>query len=426
MGSARGLYTAGKPSSGAKDECVMTAAHTQSPPPKWAWLGFWILAAILAACVVGIALILDAYEKSVWDILHKVLGTADRAEIEYVWLPDSYTARVEPPPHSYAENVETLEDFYDWKGTPGGVLAIYEGRPTTREVPHDSTETVEVHSRDGYTLSKITMPSVFADETVIFYELLPDTNSVQYNAVFLIPGTGHGGALDVLGEPGPHDQEYYQDGMAQTLAKAGYATYVIELLSYGERAIYVGSACGKVERSLDCSPIAVLNKLTAFGIDIADVWTDETTQVLAYIESRPYTRDVAVGGLSLGGALASNQAIINGDVVDAVVMAGRITSQIHSPLATSEPDPNIVYRCDVTDIVATIAPMPAYTSVGTQEGSVILRWEAEEGYGASFLSEVYRLHNMSENYRNVVHDGGHVYHSETVLEFLNAHLGRAP
>lgn len=402
----------------------MTSTHTH--PPKWAWLGFWILAVVLAACVVGAALILYAYDKSVWDVVRHVLGTKDRVEIEYMWLPDSYTAHVEPPPYSYAGNVETLEDFYEWKDTPGGVLATYEDRPTAHEVPHDGAETVEVHNRDGYTLSKITMPSVFADETVIFYELLPDTNSVQYNAVFLIPGTGHGGALDVLGEPGPWDEDYYQDGMAQTLAKAGYATYVIELLSYGERAIYVGSACGKVERSPECSPIAVLNKLTAFGIDIADIWTDEVTQVLSYVESRPYTRDVAVGGLSLGAALASNQAIINSDVVDAVVMAGRITSQIHSPLATDDPDPHIVSCCDVTDIVATIAPMPAYTSVGTQENVLILRWEAEEGYVGSFLSDVYRLHNMSENFRNVVHDGGHAYHAETVLEFLDAHLGRIP
>lgn len=379
---------------------------------------------VLAGCVAAGVLILDTYDRSVWDILYKVLGTVDATEMEYVWLPDSYVSHVEPPPHSYSGNVETLADFYAWRDVPGGVLARYDDRPAIHEMSYDGAEIVETHSRDGYTLNKIAMPSVFGGETITFYELLPDTGSA-YHAVFIMPGSGHGGALDVLGEPGPWQHDYYQDGIAQTMAKAGYATYVIELFGYGERAVDVGGACNMIGKHLTCSRDAIKHKMAAFGIDINDIMNDESTQVLAYIESRPYTYDVAVAGLSMGANLAANQAIINGDTVDAVVMASGVVSVLHSPIGTTMPDPEMLTCCDWPDMVATIAPMPAYVSAGLQE-SVILRWEAEHGYSGDLLSDVYRLHDMPENFHYMVHEGKHRYHTESVLEFLDAHLGREP
>ena len=40
-------------------------------------LGFWVLAAILAGCVVAGYLILDSYGKSPSDVLYRVLGVSD-------------------------------------------------------------------------------------------------------------------------------------------------------------------------------------------------------------------------------------------------------------------------------------------------------------------------------------------------------------
>lgn len=396
-------------------------------PPRWVWVGFWVLATVLAGCVVTAILILDTYDRSIWDILYKVLGNVDgpgMGGMDYVWLPDKYTAHVEPPPHSYAKNVETLADFHVWRDMPGGVLAMYEDRPTTHDVPYDGVETVATYDRDWYTLRTFVMPSVFGDETITFYELLPDTGTdiAQYNAVFVIPGSGHSGALDVLGEPGPWQHAYYQDGIAQMLAKAGYATYVIELFGYGERAIDTGGACNQIGKNPTCSRDMIKHKMAVYGISIDDIMTDEITQVLAYVESRPYTQDIAVAGLSLGASMARNQAIVNGGIVDAVVMASGVTSILYSPIGINPPDPEIVACCDTTDIVATIAPMPMYVSAGAQE-SVILRWEAEYGYSGDMLSDVYLLHGMPENFHYVVHGGRHEYHTESVIEFLDTHLG---
>ena len=127
-------------------------------------------------------------------------------------------------PYSYTENVETLKDFYEWKHASGGVLAAYEDRPTTHDVTYGGVEIMATQNRDSYRLTKHAMSS-FDPETVIFYELLPDADSAQYDAVFVIPGSGHTGAADVLGEPGRWQSYYYQDGIARTLAEAGYAVY---------------------------------------------------------------------------------------------------------------------------------------------------------------------------------------------------------
>lgn len=384
--------------------------------------GFYALAAVLAVVLMAGLLILDTYNKTPEDVVNKLMGASNTEPAPYVWLPDHYVAHLGPAPYSYTENVKTLEDFNVWKRMPGGIVGIYEDRPTVRDAAYDGVEIVEASRRDSYTMNKITMPSFLDPEIVIFYELLPDVEE-SYDAVFVIPGNGHGGALDVLGEPGPWQGYYYQDGVAKALVRENYAVYVIELLGYGERALDVGSACSVKGNPATCSAKAVENKMTVFGINIADIRTDEITQVLAYIESRPYIRNVAVAGLSLGAGLAANQAIINGDVVDAVIMASGIRSVLHSPInLEGSGSVDVISCCDSVDKLATIAPMPAYVSFGLQE-STEFRWEAESGYTGNFLAEVYGLHNASESLHYVVHEGAHEYHIESVMRFLDVHLG---
>ena len=384
--------------------------------------GFYALAAILAVVLMAGLLILDTYNKTPEDVVNRLMGASNTEPAPYVWLPDHYVAHLGPPPYSYTENVKTLEDFNVWKHMPGGIMGMYEDRPTVRDAAYDGAEIVEASRQDSYTVNKITMPSFLDPEIVIFYELLPGVEE-SYDAVFVIPGSGHGGVLDVLGEPGPWQGYYYQDGMAKALVRENYAVYVIELLGYGERALDVGSACSTKGNPATCSAEAVENKMMVFGINIADIRTDEITQVLAYIESRPYIRNVAVAGLSLGAGLAANQAIINGDVVDAVIMASGIRSVLHSPInLEGRGSIDVISCCDSVDKLATIAPMPAYVSFGLQE-STEFRWEAESGYTGDFLADVYGLHNASENLHYVVHEGTHGYHIESVMRFLDVHLG---
>ena len=386
--------------------------------------GFWILAGVLILGSLSIVVGLQAvYDKTPLDILYRVIQSPGSKADHYAWLPDHYTLNMEIAPHAYARNVETLDDFYEWRDRPDGVLAGYRDRPGVHQVTEQTAELVESKTTAGYTLNKFAMPAFFDSEVITFYELLPSTGGPVYNAVLVIPGSGHQGALDVLGEPGPWQGYYYQDGIAKLLVEEGYAVYAVELRGYGERAIDVGMACNTKGNPMTCSSFAVENKLLTFGIEMSDLRTDEITQVLAYAKSRPYIDTIAVAGLSLGAGLAANQAIVNGNVVDAAVMASGIGTALYSPL-NMEAGPTYYQSscCDILDHIATIAPMPIYVSYGKQE-STSLRWHAESGFVDEFLTGVYALHGEPDNFYYFVHDGEHEYHTPSVLDFLDMHIG---
>ena len=198
--------------------------------------GFWILAGILILGAISLAAVLQVYDKTPLDVLYRLDFVTDpNLADHHAWLPEYYTADIEIAPYSYSRNVKTLDDFYEWRDEPGGVLAGYQDRPSIHDIPKHTAELVESKATAGYTLNKFTMPAFFDPETIIFYELLPNTDLSIYNAILVIPGTGHQGALDVLGEPGPWEDDYYHNGVAKSLVGEGYAVYVVELRGYGER-----------------------------------------------------------------------------------------------------------------------------------------------------------------------------------------------
>ena len=394
--------------------------------------GFWILACVIFCGLVLMLGVLYVYDQSLGDIWERAvfrLNLHDTSASPYTYLPDHYYDRVNLPlPHSY-HNIKSVDEFEKWRSTPGGILREWEDRPTTADIPSDITpELVAAYERTGYTLNKFNMQSFFDPEVAVFYEVIPhheladgdNGDGKVYDAVFVIPGSGHTGALDALGEDGPWAGHYYHDGIAQTVAREGYATYVIELRGYGERAIDAGNGCKADD--LICSSVLAEKKLGSLGISMNDIRTDEITQILAWIESRQYINNIAMAGLSLGGALALDQAIVNTDVLDAVVIASGISSKLHSPLSMGASGHDMTHCCDVPDYAVTIAPMPAYVSYGLKDPETL--WEVDTAHTANMMTDAYNLHGKPENFWYVVHEGGHAYDTESVLDFLKTHLSR--
>lgn len=390
--------------------------------------GFWVFGSIILCCVILGMMVLITYEKSPESIISRILlnENAFDAPTHFAYLPDYYLERSTLQfPHSY-DGIETMKDFEEWVSKPDGVLYNYHNRTRATDISSQIHTEVETIARSNYILTKFNLNSFFDIETIVFYELRPTVNHAIvdkiHDAVLVIPGTGHQGALDVLGEVGPWESFYYQDEIARTFVNSGYVVYVIELRGYGERAIDVGTACNTDLYSDTCSANALASKLTTFGINIGNIMIDEITQVLAFADSRTYVQNIAVAGLSLGGSLAATQAIVNGDVVDAVVIASGIGSARYSPLNINHGSSQTTTDCcDSIDSVITIAPMPAYVSFGNDEDTVF-RWEAETGHSAKLLEHAYLLHGKPDNFYYIVHDGGHEYHKESILEFLNIHL----
>ena len=348
------------------------------------------------------------------------VGFPDYDTKNYATLPDHYYDDVELVPHSFNKNVKTLDDFEKWKNGP--VLDDKRNRPTVLDVSYDAS-LIETIDREQYVIEKFTMDASDLEQ-ILFYKITPNDNNVIHNAVLVIPGSGHQGALDVLGEPSEYSDVYYQDGFAKHLVNEGYVVYVIELRGWGERQIDVGSGCdsARYDEKSTCTGLAFYNHLTHVGIDLHDIQTDEITQILAYIHSQDDIDKIAVAGLSLGGFHTVVQGIVNSDHIDALVVASGTGSLLHAPISKFLPPSNgYLLCCDTVDKLITVAPMPLYVSFGTQEGTISGR-EASTGYTEEILTGAYKLHNMSENFTYHLHDGGHEYHVPSIINFLAKHL----
>ena len=389
--------------------------------------GFYVLVVIVAIMLFSGIFILVSFDKSLSYVLDRALYRLFSVPAEsdaVVFLPQYYYEDLDVLPHTYHRHVKTLDDFHEWKSGP--VLEGYMTRPTVHQVPHNYT-TVFSEERDGYVLSKFTMHTFYPDD-IIFYKLTPSITSDQQSArgaVLVIPGSGNQGAHDVLGEPSHLSSYYYQEEIARHLVMEGYIVYTIELHGYGERELDIGQACNRkseYQRLLLCSAVLLENRLAMYGVSLFDIQADEITQVLAHMVYDEQAEEIAVVGLSLGAGHAASQAIINSDVVDAVVVASGVTSHVNSPISHQATGRGQFLCCDTNDGAATIAPKPMYVSFGKNEiGS--FWWEANTNHTGNFLRDVYRLHDAEKNLYYYVHDGEHEYRVDTVIDFLGTHIG---
>ena len=171
---------------------------------------------ICAGIIFGLT-VMYVYDKDPYEVVQR-LASSVQPEVEpfdYVYLPEYYKLDLI---HSYHANVESIDDFYEWKNNPDGVLESYKARPTTHDVPAMNAELVSSNDRqsDGgaYVLNRYTAPALSYHEDMVFYELIPG-NKTGNSAILVIPGSGHTGAADVLGEDNwPFSAYNYHDEFA--------------------------------------------------------------------------------------------------------------------------------------------------------------------------------------------------------------------
>jgi dienelactone hydrolase len=321
-------------------------------------------------------------------------------------------------------NLNTIDELESWESTCN-IEAYAESKMSIKNIEHIPPQPAILQSstiHDDYILNNYTMKFLFDQEQIVFYELLPNDDRDTYNAAFVLPGTGHQGARDILGIPSEYSQRYYHDEIGKRIVEEGLAVYVIELRGVGTRQVNVDKLCPELNDR--CSSNILENRLSAIGISLSYLQEAEITQLLTWIESREYIDKIGTVGLSKGAGLAVTQAILHPDLIDAVVMASGVTHLEDSPLNRSHGGSGISEIsgiCYILTNVGTIAPIPAYMSYGLQE-SEAFRYEAEVGDVKKYMSQVYDIHDASEDFTYVVHDGKHQYDIPTVLEFLKKHL----
>ena len=96
------------------------------------------------------------------------------------------------------------------------------------------------------------------------------------------------------------------------------------------------------------------------GLRVDEIAQILACQTLVRIRTTSQCRPLARRG---GGSLALDQAIVSADVIDAVVIASRISSKLRSPLSMGASRRDMTHCCDVSDYAVTITPIPAYVPV---------------------------------------------------------------
>jgi dienelactone hydrolase len=413
-------------------------------------IGFWIVIILCATCTI---VFLYKYSDFVSDRIFRIQNIIERSthnnSLGYNHLPEHYILNLDV--YHYLQNQKKDDSRIDYQIIDN----LYMSNTDNFEIPNINTladikdledickvdeykkhkisvKDIDVNANpavlqssrtmDKYTLNIFTMKSFFDPEYITFYELLPSSNRDIYDAVFILPGTGNQGARDILGIPSEYSKRYYHDEIGKRIVEEGIAVYVIELRGTGTRQVNTDTICKTSDYT--CSTNVLSNRLSVIGISLGDLQEAEIAQVLAWIEDVPYIDKIGTVGLSRGAGLAVNQAITNPDVIDAVVMASGIIHIENSPLNRQNSGQSILedlFSCFDITYTGTIAPIPAYLSYGLEE-SELFRWEAEKGHVKSYLTQVYALHNASENLTYVVHNGSHQFDIPTVLKFLKTHL----
>ena len=410
-------------------------------------VGFFTLLAIVLIFSIVFSYKYTDFVLEKLTIIYEIITNEDLDSLidnyDYDYLPDHYEANIaeyarlfnfEPPPsitsadHNHSSSIfdlpvlNTKEDLQIWENTCN-MERWKENRIASKDINTDIEPVLQSSEvKEGYILNNYTMKAFFDIDNIVLYELLPNNNKKSYDSVLVIPGSGHEGARDILGIPSKYSYSYYHDEIGKRIVEEGIAVYVIELRGTGTREVDMRTICDELDKI--CSYIALSNRLSIIGIDLGLLTETEISQTITWIKSLPYIDKIGVVGLSRGAGYTASQALLNPEMVDAVVLASGIVHIENAPL-------NLEYdgtaptvdssSCFEITRIGTIAPTPMYLSHGRAE-STSFRWEAQNGYTGNYLAQVYAIHNASDNFTYVVHDGKHEYHIPTVIDFLKTHL----
>ena len=361
-------------------------------------VAFWVT---LAALVVIVMSGVWAFERTIATYLHAPDG--DHMGARYVFLDPVWYEGIDLLPASYENNVRTAADFEAWRQ---GFVS-----EALRAPLHSPGEIAVTSSavHDGYTVNKL-----LVDGSLIVYEALPD--SPNGKAVVVTPGNGHQGARDVMGIPSEFSHAYYHGAIGARLAERGYAVYVPELLGRGERQVDVGSVCSGPVGDDTCSFDVFATALAMYGISASAIHLNESATALSYALSR-HDR-VAVAGLSEGCNGAASTALANPAEVGAVVLASCIGRTHEWPMQNSMTAGGQNLHAEPVDTVRALAPLPTYISFGSLERG-LYGYEVKHGDVKRMVAEAYDLVGAPDRFTYVVHDGGHMYDLDSVLEFLD-------
>ena len=174
--------------------------------------------------------------------------------------------------------IKNIKDYFEKYKTPPtmeAIKVIIDGvdNPTLKNVKVESTKNI-----DSNILTKFSAKA-FDGDKIVFYELKPDYQFESLQTVFIIPGSGNQGAVDVLGLDNEYKDYFYHKNIGKKLVNEGYVVYVIENRGWGERTIDAGLHCN--EPNVYCSG-NVLSKHTVSTYFLAVILSNAFTTIVLF------------------------------------------------------------------------------------------------------------------------------------------------
>jgi len=369
--------------------------------------------------VINMIIMIEYFEKhDITDAYTRLINSEKSLPLDPPKIPDFYKNGAMTL--SFEKNVFTRNDFDQWKEKViSKFIDVYE-IPPPEDIKIGHVEKIHTQDSGNYVVNKYTMRAVDND-VIIFYELLPNTISKSLPAVFVIPGSGNQGALDVINEPSNVSKYYYHKGIGKELVKTDYAVYVIENRGWGERTIDAGFQCDKSD--VFCSGNVLNRQLENLGKNLYSLQVSDSIQVVRFIQTREYVdaKNVSVVGLSLGGAITQAVSALVPDIKNTVIASGLVS--IYQTTG-SGPTPGMLQYFDFPDLISTIAPRNLYLSWGENERSMF-GYEANTMYSANLIKKAYTLFDATDNFAVIINgerfNDGHTFDVPSIIKFLKDH-----
>jgi dienelactone hydrolase len=322
---------------------------------------------------------------------------------------------------------KSVEEWRIWQQALRARIEELQGLRRLIATPPNPRITEEVQC-DGYMRQRVeidTEPGV----VMPFYVLIPNQLNGTAPAVLAPHGHSSGGKLAPVGiastpEMAATIKDHNYDYGVQAVRR-GYVVFCPDARGFGERREWINAAPGELLNS-SCRQIA--HMAIPLGLTVAGMWTWDLMVLLDYVATRPETKGEKIGciGLSGGGLQTLWLAALDERVACAVIsgyMYGVEDSLLHlSGNCDCNYIPHMWETADMGDVAALIAPRPLLIESARQDPLNGPRGMANVEEQCAITRSAYQLLGVEDKYATDFFDGGHVWHGQASLEWIDRWL----
>jgi len=321
----------------------------------------------------------------------------------------------------------TTDDWRFWQQALRARIRELQGIGRLLPTPLNPRITERVQC-DGYVRERVeidTEPGV----VMPLYVLIPDQLAGATPAVLALHGHSSGGKLAPAGIASTpamaktisdHNYDY-----GVQVVRRGYVAFCPDARGFGERR---ESFSSEPEQLLNSSCHQLAHMALPLGLTVAGMWTWDLMVLLDYVATRPETKGEKIASIGLsGGGLQTLWLAALDERIDCAIISGYMYGVDDSLLQLSNNCdcnyiPHMWETADMGDVAALIAPRPLLIEAARQDGLNGSRGIDNVIEQCEITRSAYRLLGVEERYATDFFDGGHEWHGQASLLWLDRWL----